>query len=238
MNESVEERERRPESANEVFGDRVELAEAYATILSDEGVLRGLIGPREPARLWSRHIMNSAVIGEAIGPDLRVTDIGTGAGFPGVPLAIARPDLEVILVEPLLRRTSFLDEVVERLSLANVTVLRGRAEEKPIIAEAGNADVVTSRAVAPLDRLARWSAPLIRVGGQLIALKGQTAGEEISEHRGAVEQLGLTDLTVREVGAGVVDPVSTLLIGTRVETAADRKARARAERREQRRGRR
>lgn len=235
MTDTPEGRESRPESATRVFGVRADRAEAFAEILSVEGVLRGLIGPREPARLWSRHIMNSAVIGEAIGEGLRVTDIGTGAGFPGIPLAIARPDLEVILVEPLLRRTTFLDEVVDRLELANVTVLRGRAEEKPIIIEAGEADVVTSRAVAPLDRLARWSAPLIRVGGRLIALKGQTARDEIAEYGDAAAQVGLAELSVREAGVGVIDPPSTLLIGTRVETASDRKATARAERRQRRR---
>lgn len=237
MTDTPEERESRPASARGVFGARVGLADAFVEILSDEGVLRGLIGPREPGRLWSRHIMNSAVIGEAIDEGLRVTDIGTGAGFPGIPLAIARPDLDIILVEPLLRRTTFLDEVVDRLELANVTVLRGRAEEQTIISEAGGSDVVTSRAVAPLDRLARWSAPLIRVGGRLIALKGQTAGDEIVAHGAAAAKAGLSELSVREAGVGVIDPPSILVLGTRVETLADRKAAARLKRREHRRSR-
>ncbi|MFZ2510158.1 MAG: 16S rRNA (guanine(527)-N(7))-methyltransferase RsmG [Gordonia sp. (in: high G+C Gram-positive bacteria)] len=237
MTNTPEGRESRPQAAVDIFGDRVELAEAYVDILSEEGVLRGLIGPREPARLWSRHILNSAVVGEAIPQGLRVTDIGTGAGFPGIPLAIARPDLDVVLVEPLLRRTTFLDEVVARLDLRNVTVLRGRAEEERILADAGGADVVTSRAVAPLDRLARWSAPLIRVGGEFVALKGRSAADEIAEHARAVAEVGLTDLSTREAGVGTIDPPSTLLIGIRVETAADRKARARAQRRAQRRSR-
>lgn len=234
MTESLEEREACPREAGEIFGDRIDMAKAYVDILSEEGVLRGLIGPREPARLWSRHIMNSGVVGEVVDSGLRVTDIGTGAGFPGIPLAIARPDLEVVLVEPLLRRTAFLDEVVERLGLTNATVVRGRAEEKTVIAQAGEADVVTSRAVAPLDRLARWSAPLIRVGGQLVALKGRTAAEEILTHGEAARQVGLADLSVREVGAGIIAPPTTLLIGRRIELPADRKARARAMRREQR----
>lgn len=236
MSKTAEEREPRPAEAESAFGERVDVAQAYVDILSEEGVLRGLIGPSEPGRLWSRHVLNSVVVGEAIGDGLRVVDIGTGAGFPGIPLAIARPDLDVVLVEPLLRRTTFLEEVVDRLELTNVTVLRGRAEEKPVIDAAGGADVVTSRAVAPLDRLARWSAPLIRVGGELIALKGQSAAEEIDEHAAAAKAVGLTDLRVRTVGAGIVDPLSTLLIGSRVETAEDRRAERRAERRRKRRG--
>ncbi|GAA3948936.1 16S rRNA (guanine(527)-N(7))-methyltransferase RsmG [Gordonia caeni] len=236
MSGTADEHEPVPPVAAEVFGDRLERAEDYARVLSDEGVLRGLIGPSEPARLWSRHILNSAVLGEVIEPGARVVDIGSGAGFPGVPLAIARPDLEVILVEPLLRRTTFLEEVVDRLSLDNVSVVRGRAEAAPIIERVGGADVVTSRAVAPLDRLARWSAPLIRVGGELIALKGRTAQEEIAEHAEAAARVGLRNLSVREVGADVVDPPSTVLIGNRVETEADRRAGKRAERRRKRRG--
>ena len=236
MSRTADEHEPVPPVAAGMFGERLERAEDYARMLSDEGVLRGLIGPSEPARLWSRHILNSAVLGEAIQPSLRVVDIGSGAGFPGIPLAIARPDLEVVLVEPLLRRTTFLEEVVDRLSLDNVSVVRGRAEESAIIDQVGGADIVTSRAVAPLDRLARWSAPLIRVGGELVALKGRTAGEEIDEHSEAAARVGLRDLTVREVGRGIVDPPSTVLVGTRVETEADRRAGKRAERRRKRRG--
>lgn len=235
MSNSVEEREPRPAVAEKIFGDRVGLAEEYVDILSEEGVLRGLIGPSEPGRLWSRHVLNSAAVGEAIGQGLRVIDIGSGAGFPGIPLAIARPDLDVVLVEPLLRRTTFLEEVVERLGLDNVTVVRGRAEEKTVLDVVGTADVVTSRAVAPLDRLARWSAPLIRVGGQLVALKGRTAQDEITAHKEAAARVGLTELTTREAGAEL-DESTTILLGTRIETADDRRAQKRAARRQKRRG--
>lgn len=211
-----QEREAAPPAAADVFGRRLTLAQGYVDILSDQGVLRGLIGPREPARLWSRHVLNCAVLGEAIAESSTVIDIGSGAGFPGIPLAIARPDLTVTLVEPLLRRTTFLDEVVDQLALTNVAVVRGRAEEKSVRDAVGLADVVTSRAVAPLDRLATWSAPLIRVGGRLVALKGRTAVEEIEHHRNAVARLGVVGLRVTEVGVGVVDPPTTLLIGERV----------------------
>ena len=235
MNQTTDGCEPRPEIAEEIFGDRVGLADQYVEILSEEGVLRGLIGPSEPARLWTRHVLNSAAVAEAIGPNLRVVDIGSGAGFPGIPLAIARPDLDVVLIDPLLRRTTFLTEVIEKLGLANVTVVRGRAEEQAVIDQVVSADVVTSRAVAPLDRLARWSAPLVRVGGQLVALKGRTAADEIVEHREAAARVGLKELTTREVGSRLSEP-TTVVIASRVETAGDRKAQRRAERRQKRKG--
>ena len=235
MNQTTDGCEPRPEIAEEFFGDRVGLADQYVEILTEEGVLRGLIGPSEPARLWTRHVLNSAAVAEMIGPNLRVVDIGSGAGFPGIPLAIARPDLDVVLIDPLLRRITFLTEVIEKLGLDNVTVVRGRAEDQAVIDQVVSADVVTSRAVAPLDRLARWSAPLVRVGGQLVALKGRTAADEIVEHREAAARVGLKELTTREVGSGLSEP-TTVVIASRVETAGDRKAQRRAERRQKRKG--
>ncbi|MFT3716518.1 MAG: 16S rRNA (guanine(527)-N(7))-methyltransferase RsmG [Gordonia sp. (in: high G+C Gram-positive bacteria)] len=231
MTKQVQECEAQPESAATVFGDRTELAAAYARLLADEGVLRGLIGPSEPARLWTRHLLNCGVLSEAIEQDESVVDIGSGAGLPGIPLAIARPDVSVTLVEPLLRRTVFLDEVVEELGLDNVTVVRGRAEEAAVRAEVGEADVCTSRAVAPLDRLAKWSAPLIRVGGRLVALKGSSAPEEIAAHREAVARLGLTGLRTVTIGEGIVDPPSIAVVGDRVAVAADGKRRRSAKKR-------
>ena len=227
MAKEAQECEPQPEGAAHVFGDRTELAARYAELLADDGVVRGLIGPSEPARLWSRHLLNSAVLGEAIEDGESVVDIGSGAGLPGIPLAIARPDLTVTLVEPLLRRTVFLDEVVEQLGLDNVTVVRGRAEEEPVREAAGGADVCTSRAVAPLDRLARWSAPLIRIGGRLVALKGSSAPEEIAEHAGAVKKAGLIDLRTQTVGQGVVDPPTLVIIGDRIAVPADSAGRRR-----------
>src|SRR3954447_14377287 len=140
-----------PASAREVFGDRWPLAASYADLLASDGVSRGLIGPRETPRLWERHLFNCAVLGgELVAPDAAVCDIGSGAGLPGLVLAIQRPDLRLTLVEPLLRRTTFLTEVVGRLGLDNVTVVRDRAE---ILHGAVGFDVITSRAVAPLPRL-------------------------------------------------------------------------------------
>ncbi len=141
-----------PTSAQGVFAARLDLAERYAALLADAGVVRGLIGPREAPRLWERHLLNCAVLADALPEDADVCDLGTGAGLPGVVLAIRRPDLRVTLVEPLLRRTTFLDEVVADLGLDNVEVIRGRAEE---LHGRREFSVVTSRAVAPLGSPAR-----------------------------------------------------------------------------------
>ncbi len=157
--------------AQRVFGDRTELAERYHHSLSTAGVERGLIGPREVPRLWERHILNCAVVGELIQEGETVVDVGSGAGLPGIPLALARPDLQVTLVEPLLRRTVYLAEFVESHGIENILVVRGRAEQPSVLQEAGGADVVTSRAVAPLAKLAKWSLPLVHEGGRMLALK-------------------------------------------------------------------
>ncbi|MFT4125102.1 MAG: 16S rRNA (guanine(527)-N(7))-methyltransferase RsmG [Gordonia sp. (in: high G+C Gram-positive bacteria)] len=203
-----------PPSAGVVFGDRITLARRYRDALATAGIDRGLIGPREVPRLWDRHIVNCAVIGEAIDADQSVIDIGSGAGLPGIPLAIARPDLSVTLIEPLLRRATFLEEVVAELGL-RVQVVRGRAEEKSVLASVAPADVVTSRAVAPLDRLVGWSAPHIVDGGRLVAIKGSTAAEEIKRDREAARRRGVVDLAVVRCGVDLVDPATTLVVGTK-----------------------
>ncbi|WP_420099447.1 16S rRNA (guanine(527)-N(7))-methyltransferase RsmG [Corynebacterium sp.] len=194
-----------PPEAATVFGDRESVAVAYAEWLRDAGVVRGLIGPREVGRLWERHVLNSAVLGEVIDEGARVVDIGSGAGLPGIPLAIARPDLHVQLVEPLLRRVTFLNEVVADLGLSNVDVLRGRAEEKEIRKAVGGADVVTSRAVAPVGRLMGWSLPLARVGGHVKALKGSSAGEELVRDARDLQRAGGSAGTVLQVGGAVLE---------------------------------
>ena len=192
--------------------ERLPLARAYVAALAGDGVVRGLIGPREPSRLWTRHVLNSVVIAPLVPAGARVVDVGTGAGLPGIPLAIARPDLGVDLVEPLERRTTFLSEVVELLGLTGCRVVRGRAED--VIETVGGADVVTSRAVAPLGKLAGWSAPLARPGGLLLALKGASAAEEVERDAAALRSAGLTDVEVLTVGEGIVDPVTYVVRGT------------------------
>lgn len=209
--------EERPEAAEAVFGDRVEVAQRYADLLAVEGLVRGLIGPRELPQLWVRHILNCAVVGEVIEPGASVTDIGSGAGLPGIPLALARPDVSVTLIEPLQRRTTFLEEAVSELGLGNVRVVRGRADEKSVRVAVAPADVVTSRAVAPLDRLAKWSAPLTMVGGRMVALEGRSAGDEIQEHEKAAYRVGLTNLRVEQCGLLRLETPTTILVGDRVE---------------------
>lgn len=177
--------------ARTVYGDRLPVAVRYAELLATTAVTRGLIGPREVDRIWDRHILNSAAVSAVIGEGASVVDVGSGAGLPGIPLAILRPDLPVTLLEPLLRRTIFLSEVVTELALADqVTVIRGRAED-PGVTGSERFDVVTSRAVAPLDRLVRWCTPLLAPGGEIIALKGQSAQEEVDKHAALLAKLGL-----------------------------------------------
>ncbi|GAA1769608.1 16S rRNA (guanine(527)-N(7))-methyltransferase RsmG [Luedemannella helvata] len=198
------------DAAVAVFGDRLPLAERYAELLMTDGVVRGLIGPREAPRLWERHLLNSAVVGELIAAGASVVDVGSGAGLPGIPLAIARPDLTVILLEPLARRTVFLEEVVTALALDTVTVLRGRAEESAGLSPFP-VDVVTSRAVAPLDRLAKWCLPLAVAGGRMLALKGSTVAEEIEEHAATVARLGGGVPVVRLCGEGRLAEATTVV---------------------------
>ena len=199
-----------PVEAVRVFGDRLPIAEAFVALLADTGVSHGLIGPREVPRLWQRHVLNCAVVAEAMPQsDASVIDVGSGAGLPGIALAIARPDLRVTLVEPLLRRTTWLTDSVAALAISNVEVRRARAEE---VAGELHADYVTARAVAALDKLARWCAPLVRDGGQLVAMKGSSADVELAAAGKLLPKLGLRNSTVRTVGAGIVDPPTTVIV--------------------------
>lgn len=214
-----------PDGAREVFGDRIELAERYAQFLSTAGLERGLMGPRERPRLWDRHVLNSAAAAGALLDGESVVDIGSGAGLPGIPLALARPDLRITLVEPLLRRVNFLEEAVADLGI-DIRVVRGRAEEKAVIEVAGDADVVTSRAVAPLAKLAGWSAPLLRAGGRMIALKGSSAEEEIERDLRALRKLGFDDIHVRTVSAPDAEE-TRLVIATLATRMGNRGSRSR-----------
>ncbi|WP_369390516.1 16S rRNA (guanine(527)-N(7))-methyltransferase RsmG [Streptomyces sp. CG1] len=198
-----------PEQAREVFGDRFADAVRYAELLAEAGVQRGLIGPREVPRLWERHLLNCAVLSEAVPEGVTVCDVGSGAGLPGIPLALVRDDLNITLLEPLLRRTNFLTEVVELLGLDHVTVVRGRAEE--VLGTLPPVHVVTARAVAPLDRLATWGIPLLRPYGEMLALKGDTAEEELKAAATALSKLGAVETSILHVGEGVVDPLSTVV---------------------------
>jgi 16S rRNA (guanine527-N7)-methyltransferase len=199
-----------------VFGARLPLAERYAELLAGPGVERGLLGPRERDRLWDRHLLNCAVVAELIPPGAHVADLGSGAGLPGVPLALARPDIRMTLIEPMARRTAFLDEVVDELGLTGqVEIRRARADE----AAAGRGyDVVTARALAPMARLVPWALPLLRPGGMLLALKGSTVEDELAAFRGA-------DAEIRRVGSGIVDPPTTVVLVRRADRPTRRSRR-------------
>ncbi len=177
-----------------MFGSAWPQVLRYADLLADAGVVRGLIGPREVPRLWDRHLLNCVQIAGAFPAGSRVCDLGSGAGLPGLVVALARPDVQMTLLEPLLRRTTFLDEVVADLGVDNVRVVRGRAEEH---AGAGF-DAVTARAVAPLERLVRWALPMCRPGGTLVAMKGAGAAEELAGAEQALRRAGAASSRVRE----------------------------------------
>ena len=198
-----------------VFGERLPLAERYAEHLATTGVEWGLVGPREASRVWERHILNCAVVADLIPPAARVLDIGSGAGLPGIPLALARPDLRVVLVEPLARRVEWLRTVIADLELP-VEVERGRAEDISIRRRWEGADVVTSRAVAPLHRLAAWCLPLVRPGGMMLAVKGMSAPAEVERDARAVAASGGGIPRIETCGVGIVDPPSTVVVVERL----------------------
>jgi 16S rRNA (guanine527-N7)-methyltransferase len=197
-----------PEAAD-VFGAALDQARRYAELLGTDGVTRGLIGPRETERLWDRHLLNCAAVSELLPERGVLVDIGSGAGLPGVVLALLRPSLEVILLEPLLRRSVFLEECIAELGLSNATVLRARAEDKA--AAHVNADIATARAVAPLDRLAGWAARLLRPGGELLAIKGQSADEELAAAQPVLSRLGVRSAEVLQAGHGRVVTTTTVV---------------------------
>jgi 16S rRNA (guanine527-N7)-methyltransferase len=207
-----------PQAAGALFGSRLESAQRYTEILAGTGVERGLLGPREVDRLWDRHILNSAAIAELLEDGERIADIGSGAGLPGIPLALARPDLRLTLIEPLLRRSEFLREVVEDLGI-EITIVRGRAEDRSVRKQVGEMDAVVSRAVATLDKLTKWSVPLLRPDGRMVAIKGERADEEIREHRRVMASLGAVDVRVMRCGADYLDPPATAVVARRESTA-------------------
>ena len=193
----------------EIFGTSSKQIKQYVDILGGEGVARGLIGPREADRLWDRHIFNSAAINGLIRADADVVDVGSGAGLPGIPVAILRPDLRVTLLEPLLRRVTFLSETVTALGLDHrVRVVRARAEE-----HAEQYDVVVARAVAPLSRLVGWCTPLRRSDGVILALKGRSAAEEVVEAGPVLARTGLTVEQLTVAAHPTLEPATVVRLG-------------------------
>ena len=205
--------EEEPASAATIFGAGIGQARDYATALVLDADLLGLLGPREMPKLWSRHILNSAVVSELLEPGELVADVGSGAGLPGIPMAIARPDVNFVLIEPMERRANWLIQKVEELGLTNVTVERARAEE---VVKA-RFDVVTARAVSALPKLLKLCVPLLKPGGRVLALKGGKAQDEIAESHVLVKKLKLANFEIRYAGAATL-PEPTLVVQTRLET--------------------
>jgi len=189
-----------PTEARLRFGSATGHAERYAAWLAGPGVERGLLGPREVDRIWSRHLLNCAVLADYLPPGSMVCDLGSGAGLPGLVLALLRPDCAIVLLEPLLRRAAFLTEVVADLELPGVTVVRARAED--YARQDPRHDVVVARAVAPLDRLTGWAMPLLRPGGVLLAQKGASAAAELAAAGAVLDRWGAVDREVLVVGEG------------------------------------
>lgn len=194
--------EAEPAEAAALFGDRIDLARRFTRALAEHGEERGLIGPLEVPRLWSRHILNSAVAAPLFPAGGRVGDVGSGAGLPGLVLAIARPDVEWVLIEPMERRVTWLNEQVAGLGLENVVVERARAEDAGRYEEM--LDAVTARAVSALRTLIPWTAPLVRDGGELILLKGHSAPQEIEKAAKVIRKHKLSDVRVEIVGEGEI----------------------------------
>ena len=196
-----------PVSAATVFGPALATAEAFADVLATRGVEQGLIGPREVPRLWDRHLLNCAVVAELIDGQYRtLVDIGSGAGLPGLVLAMVLPETAVTLLEPMERRCRFLAECVTELGLANVSVLRARAEEAAL-----RADVATARAVAPLARLAELAVGVVRPGGMVLAIKGRTAAQELADAGPVLRRIGARSAEVVRAGQGKVVPATTVV---------------------------
>lgn len=196
--------EQEPAIAAELFGDRIDVAQAFTADLAQYGEERGLIGPLELERLWSRHVVNSVLVAPLLRPG-RVGDVGSGAGLPGLVLAIARPDVHLVLIEPMERRTDWLTEEADRLGLDNVTVTRGRAED---VVPEPQLDQVTARAVSALGKLIPLCVPLLRPGGELIFLKGARVQDEIDAADKAIRKAKLRDVEVIVLGEGIVPEVT------------------------------
>ena len=210
MTEEVFEPESEPAEATTVFGGRIELARGYAKALTRDGDLLGLLGPRELPRLWTRHILNSAVVSELVPAGKTVADIGSGAGLPGIPMAICLPNNHFTLIEPMERRSDWLKDLVAELGLTNVTVLRARAEEVGDVF-----DVATARAVSALPKLLRLVVPLVRDGGLVLALKGSKAADEIEESKRLQKKMGISSFEIVYAGQSVLaEP--TLVVRTKL----------------------
>lgn len=195
-----------------VFGKNYPKAMEYAEILTSLGIERGLIGPREAGRIWDRHILNCAVLASYLPSKVKLLDIGTGAGLPAIPLILAKENLQITALEPLLRRVEFLELVKQELDL-NIQIVRGRAEEKSIQAKIGKVEVVTSRAVANLGKLAEYAKPYLTKGGKLLALKGDLAQQELADNLDKLNKLHFSEWQVIKAGSGILVNTTNIITG-------------------------
>lgn len=196
-------------AAQGLFGSRLSLAERYVEHLSTSGIVRGLLGPREAPRLWERHVLNCAVVESLIPAGARVADVGSGAGLPGLCLALARPDLSMTLIEPLERRVTWLEEVVDDLGLENVTIVRSRSEQAQ--GQVGDVEFVTARAVSALMGLVDITLPLLDGQGELLALKGRSAQDEVAKAQKKLKRWKVRDTEVLSVGGEILDEPTTVV---------------------------
>ncbi|MGK9148380.1 16S rRNA (guanine(527)-N(7))-methyltransferase RsmG [Plantibacter flavus] len=199
-----------PAEAAALFGERIDVGRAFALNLAEHGEPLGLIGPLEPARLWTRHILNSVIVAPLLRPG-RVGDVGTGAGLPGLVLAIARPDVDFVLIEPMERRVAWLNDQVAELGLQNVTVTRARAEDVRLT---DPLDQVTARAVSALRKLLPLTAPLLRDGGELVLMKGAGAQAEVEASTKELRKHRVSNVEVRTLGEGVLAEPTRVILGT------------------------
>jgi 16S rRNA (guanine527-N7)-methyltransferase len=188
------------------LGDRYEAVHAFGAMLADQGVIRGLIGPREMTRIWERHLLNSAAVVPFLGEGA-VIDVGSGAGLPGVVIAAMEPHRHVTLVEPMDRRVQWLAEVTETLGLANVEIVRGRAEEVGVMAP-----LVTARAVAAIDKLVKWCAPLLAPGGRMVLLKGRSAADELERAKYVLRKAGLAGTVAQAQTVAGLEPTTVVTL--------------------------
>ncbi|MEN9714268.1 MAG: hypothetical protein RLZZ164_932 [Actinomycetota bacterium] len=199
-----------PAAAQAIFGANTDSARAYFQALVRDSDLLGLLGPREMPKLWSRHILNSAVVAELVPAGSSVADVGSGAGLPGIPMALAQPAAHFTLIEPMERRSDWLKQMVAELGLSNVEIIRARAEDVGQVF-----DQVTARAVAALPKLLKMTVPLTRNGGEVIALKGSKAAEEIDESKKLAKKLGIADFEIVQVGTNFL-PEPTSVVRTKL----------------------
>ncbi|MGA0842194.1 MAG: 16S rRNA (guanine(527)-N(7))-methyltransferase RsmG [Candidatus Nanopelagicales bacterium] len=196
-------------SSKKALEENLEKLKAYEALLKQHGEEKGLLGPKDIQIIWERHILNSLPLMELISPNSTLADIGSGAGLPGIPLSICRPDLKITLIEPMARRAEFLKIVIKELEIQNTEVFHGRAEA---LFKKQKFDFVTARAVAPFKKLVKIALPLLKSDGYLLALKGAKANLELNDALEVINELQATSLGVVKTGSEIQSEVSIVVV--------------------------